>query len=342
MAFQVKAGVTLFNLGTLGGDFSSALAINDRGEIVGWGTHSDGTMHAFRYEHGLLSELNARNSDQWIASAINDAGQIVGSNLNPFTNEFGVNVSSQAVSFDRGLLKILVQGTNYSSASGINNSGQIAGTYGLPDGTTIHAFVYKMGLMTDLGTLGGDYSEATGINNRGEVVGLSNIDSQGGPLHPFLYRHGLMQDLGTFGGTISAAYAVNDLGEVVGYSTTPSNLEQHPFLYRHGRMYDLGTLGGSQPYRGGNYNYAAAINNWGQVVGQATTATGAFHAFLYNNGKMTDLNNLVKLTAVPGPAGLLVLISANGINDRGEIVGAGAYWDGAQVTDRAYLLKVQP
>jgi len=165
-------------------------------------------------------------------------------------------------------------------------------------------------------------------------VGGSSISDQG-PLHPFLYHQGQMQDLGTLGGDISYANAINSSGEIVGYSNTTSNLMRHPFLYRHGRMHDLGTLGGTN-----HSNYAAAINNAGQVVGEASAADGTYHAFLCRGGAMFDLNNWVHLTTTNGPAGFLVLLAANGINDHGQIVGNGAYWDGAEITSRAYLLDV--
>jgi probable HAF family extracellular repeat protein len=52
-------------------------------------------------------------------------------------------------------------------------------------------------------------------------------------------------------------------------------------------------------------------------VGQSThTASGTdYHAFVYSNGKMQDLNSLI--TPIPG----WTLITAFGINDAGQIVG---------------------
>jgi probable HAF family extracellular repeat protein len=55
---------------------------------------------------------------------------------------------------------------------------------------------------------------------------------------------------------------------------------------------DLGTLGGNQ-------SQAAAINPTGQVVGNSLTATGQTHAFLWDNGKMTDLGTLAVATVTP-------------------------------------------
>ena len=48
---------------------------------------------------------------------------------------------------------------------------------------------------------------------------------------------------------------------------------------------DLGTLGGI-------ISAALAVNEASQVVGDAFTATGATHAFLWENGVMTDLGTL--------------------------------------------------
>ena len=55
-----------------------------------------------------------------------------------------------------------------------------------------------------------------------------------------------------------------------------------------GPMYtivDLGTLGGAT-------SVALGINNLGQVVGGADLATGFRHAFLWDDGVMTDLGTL--------------------------------------------------
>ncbi len=204
----------------------------------------------------------------------------------------------------------------------------------------------------NLGTLGGSFSEATGINNRGDVVGFSSIPTQnegvlpaGYPSHPFLYRHGLMHDLGTLGGSSGEANAINDLGEIVGWSATASNAETHAFLYSNGKMTDLGTLGNSdEPFNGIGpqpYSSASAINNWGQIVGTSLSTNGE-HAFLYSNGRMTDLNDLVPLTYVNGLAGFVMLTYARGINDWEQIVGEGLYWDGVQTSTRAFLIEWRP
>ncbi len=70
-------------------------------------------------------------------------------------------------------------------------------------------------------------------------------------------------------------------------------------------MTDLGSL------PGGDFSQAFGINSRGQVVGYALTASGEYHAFLWEDGQMTDLGTL---------SGREYGV-ASGINSRGQVVG---------------------
>jgi probable HAF family extracellular repeat protein len=77
-------------------------------------------------------------------------------------------------------------------------------------------------------------------------------------------------------------------------------------------MMDLGTLGGLS-------SVGASVNNSGQVTGESTTAAGDNHAFLYSNGTMQDLNDLIDPTLG------ITLLRAQDINEKGEILAAGVH-----------------
>jgi probable HAF family extracellular repeat protein len=294
----------------------------------------------------LIPLTNTFAEELAVAVPNQNEGGILPTNGEIMTN---LVINSQAVLFRPGLSINLLESTNPGYASGVNNQGEIVGSVTLLNDLTSYAFVYKNGLTTDLPALGSAIGPAAamGINNCGDIVGFSGI----GPEHPFLYSHGSIQDLGTLGGSIGEANAINDLGEIVGSSEITSNAEIHAFLYRQGHMTDLGTFKSGQSYPNTNVSTRAfppivseahAINNWGMIVGIALTAEDAPHAFIYCNGKMTDLNDLVKLTHTNGPPGFLELNGSNGINDFGQIVGAGRYWDGAHETGRAFLMEWSP
>jgi probable HAF family extracellular repeat protein len=77
-------GTTMNDLGTLGGDDSTALDINNNGQVVGYSYIANGDSHAFMYDEidGMLDLNNLIASDSgWFLSearGINSSGQIVG------------------------------------------------------------------------------------------------------------------------------------------------------------------------------------------------------------------------------------------------------------------------
>lgn len=184
--------------------------------------------------------------------------------------------------------------------------------------------------VTDLGTLGGTYSLAGGISNSGWIEGFSYLPDDTA-YHAFLWRKGKMTEIGTLGGPNSeAGWRPNDWGEVGGSSdtTTPdpngedfcgfgTYLECKPFSWQNGVMTPL-------PLLGGNNGYAAGVNDWGQVAGQAEYNTpdptcilpGAYlqvGAVVWENGKIIE--KLLPLTGDPDAV-------AFAINDWDQATGA--------------------
>lgn len=67
----------------MGGRCSQAVAVNDRGQVVGEGRTADDDLHAFLWDRGTTYDLGAIVEEQVSGAAsqvadINDAGQILG------------------------------------------------------------------------------------------------------------------------------------------------------------------------------------------------------------------------------------------------------------------------
>jgi probable HAF family extracellular repeat protein len=291
--------------------------------------------HAFEWRGGRLHDLGALPGNNSSAVfEVNGSGVGVGMSETAITDPNTGWPADHAVMFKGG--KVIDLGTlpgGYESqANDINNRGQVSGfaSNGIrdkysfftvfsngpgpcgPSGwvTQARSFVWRGGVMRDIGTLGGPDAVSTTQNAAGQVTGQSWTSSTPNPgtgiptLDPFLWTGGHMRDLGTLGGTVGMAIWLNNRGEVVGQSNLAGDQTAHPFLWANGHMRDLGTLGGS-------FGAANWVNDRGAVAGWAQAADQNFHGFLWRNGHMRDLP----------PVGGAPWAFANSVNDQGQVVG---------------------
>jgi probable HAF family extracellular repeat protein len=286
-----SADVTPIELGSFGG-IGQALAINERGQVVGWSVDTSLTSHAFLWQDGSMHDLGIPSS---MAQDINNSGAIVGHMQVAGSDHAFLWKSGTTV--DLGTLGGLI-----SRARAINASGQVVGESSTSSGQ-VHAFLWEAGQMRDLGTLPGAATcWASAINQRGQVVGACDTDTG---RRAFLWERGVMTDIGTLGGSFAEADEVNARTQIVGGSTAttvPGLAFFRAFLLERDEMTDLGSLGGP-------YAHAFAINDRGQVVGEASLSSGVTVAFLWEAGTMTHLGPRDEFSA------------ALDVNNRGMVVG---------------------
>src|SRR6266702_3218159 len=152
-------GYTITDLGTLGGGFAEARAINDVGQVVGLSETAAGEQHAFVWTAaGGMKDLGTLGGTFSRAFAINHLGHVAG-----------------------GMQDLGTFGGGFGRARGINDLDQVVGRSDLPDGS-FHAFLWTAAQgMTDLAPVVANNSEALDVNNRLQVAGGGPFGTDANP-----------------------------------------------------------------------------------------------------------------------------------------------------------------
>jgi probable HAF family extracellular repeat protein len=178
-----------------------AQSLNNRGQVATLAMTGAG-----RWQAGVATPITG----MYAPSVVNERGHVAGSLDGDAVLWTGTGAA----------VRLGTLGGRYASVPvrphAMNERDEVVGTSFLA-GPGEHAFVWRGGVMTDLGTLGGLVSRAAAINERGDVAGEAH--DAAGVAHAVLWRRGRIVDLGVPPGGSSRAVDVNDLGQVLGEIT---------------------------------------------------------------------------------------------------------------------------
>jgi probable HAF family extracellular repeat protein len=348
------AEFTVIDLGTLGGDASEALGINNLGEAVGWAQDAQGRTQAFRWHNGTMTGLGfLPGGSHSVATAINNRGEISGA---------GHVSSADYHAFlyvSNGLVDLGTLGGATSSGEDINDLGDVIGWSDSTNNPSIWSETFWWRSNEMVGIPPFEFflrsCEGWGINQEGRICGTTFLYSSAPRNWGYVWHDdngngaddfGEMKQLGALApqgsaGENSGAYDINDMGQVVGTTgITNTFWPMHAFLVTPSNglwkiptgkttptnilMQDLGTLDGPTQISAAN-----ALNNQTWIVGMSTTGSGTNQAFLWRYGTIQNLNGLIASNSG------WVLTNAADINENNEIVGSGIY----QGQKRAYMLR---
>lgn len=245
---------------------STALAINDLGEIIGYSGQSGGSHSVgWLYRNGQYTLLGTLPGyDGCLPASINNNTEIVGSatgydGLSPDTNFYWSPAT--------GMVNV-VPGQQ-TELYAINDAGVICG--GIRDGEPavgIMTWDMRTGTVSDLGMLPGSaLSFGYGINESGRVAGASIYITSGGHRTSravFVQPGSDMVDIGI---DRAVASAINEHGEIVGWRPYASNSTYYSWVYspQRGLILDVSTVV-EEPQYFAQISEARSINDRGQFI----------------------------------------------------------------------------
>ena len=349
----------------LGGNYAQGSSITNKRVVGGFATlGGNTTMHAVVWsKQGVAQDLGTLGGPN---SAIawpnrNEHGESAGiaetSELNPLGESwscagavffFAPPTGDICLGFRyaNGTMTALPTFGGYNGfATGIDNKGDIVGwaetttrdsTCNAPQVLQFEAALWtKDNRIEELQPYSGDPDgAATAINSAGQAVGISGQcgTAVGGASaeHMLLWQHGSVTSLPTLGGQYwNTPMDINDNGDVTGFSDHAGDSVGSPnfttFLWtKNGGIEDLGALPNDSISEG------LGINDSDQIVGVSYPSG---HGFVWENGTMTDLNNLLP------PNSGYTITDAQDINNAGAITGsaldsAGNTWAFVAIPNR--------
>jgi len=268
---------TIRDLGTLGGPASYAYFIDGGGQVAGvsyirpqqpvqppgtplW---PDGVplIHPFFWENGRMTDIGTLGGVFAFADAMNSVGQVVG------RSDLRGDEAMHAFRWSKGkMIDLGTIGDAISAPSSINDLGAVVGF--LVGADRIGGFLWRDGVMTDLGTLPGlTCTFPHSINNKGQVVGDADNCNFGVGGTVWLWQDGVgFVDLNALlpPGTdmhLLEANFIDDRGEIVGEGLLP-NGDAHVFvLIPQGSSSDSeAATSGAVAARDAQAPYAAPVN----------------------------------------------------------------------------------
>lgn len=315
---------TLTDLGTLGGTFSQAFGVNDKGWVVGFSTtEGDVGLHAFLWRDGVMIDLGTLGGSEplpfSLALSINNRGEIAGlsetSIADPLGEDFcGDFLICLPVVWSGGVSTTLpTLGGNNGVAIAINGRGDVVGRTetlqldtACPPSFSVSPSLWEKESIHQLPITPGDtHGQVDAISDNGQAAGFT-YDCQTGSFHPVLWQNGKVTDI-TVSNLAIEPDDINNRGELTGTGGDANG--EHAFLWKNGVATILETLPDTTDSHGNS------INDKGQVAGQSCSANGDCTVFIWQNGVVRDLNVLAT------PSSGLFAVDPGKINARGQIVG---------------------
>lgn len=188
-------------------------------------------------------------------------------NIDNDVEDADVTGGNGAKSYNFRYTTIDYPGAYATSAHGINNAGQIAGSY-YDLQSVEHGFLDTAGSFTTIDFPGAHQTEALGINNAGSIVGW--YFDQSLAYHGFLYQAGSYTSLDYPSATGTQANGINDDNQISGYYRDAAGNECG-FQYQAGTFISINCPGCA-------LNSASGINGDAQIGGGTDTNVGFLYA----------------------------------------------------------------